>query len=101
MGEARDKLPSFEGIILRDVQIYSPGKITLDGFDVTHRLGITFENVFIDDAPKVPVKATHADITVAQVNFFVSGDDVHVKEAPGSHIFNRCEGKFVPFPEGN
>jgi polygalacturonase len=101
MGEARDKLPSFEGIILRDVQIYSPGKITLDGFDAAHRLGITFENVFIDNAPKVPVKATHADVTVAQVNFLVSGDDVHVKEAPGPHTFNRCEGKFVPFPERN
>jgi polygalacturonase len=101
MGDARDKLPSFEGIVLRDVQIYSPGKITLDGFDATHRLGIRFENVLIDDASKVPVKATHADITVAQVNFLVSGDDVQVKEAPGSHLFNRCEGKFIPFPDGN
>ena len=38
---------------------------------------------------------------LAQVNFAVTGEDVHVKEAPGSHKFNQCEGKFVPFPRGN
>src|ERR1700728_4320089 len=33
MGQARDKLPSFEGIILRNVRVLSAGMITLDGFD--------------------------------------------------------------------
>jgi polygalacturonase len=101
MGEAREKLPSFQGIILRNVQMYGAGKITLDGFDAAHRLGITFENVFTDDGGKLKVTATHADVTQAQVNFAVTGEDVHVKEAPGVHKFNRCEGKFVPFPDGN
>jgi polygalacturonase len=100
MGEARDKLPSFEGIILRNVRVLSAGKITLDGFDEAHRLGITFDNVFLDDAKGSKFTATHAVITEgpAGVNFRPSGDDVRVIPNSGKGARNTCEGKFVPFP---
>jgi polygalacturonase len=88
MGEARDKLPSFQDIILRNVRVLTAGKITLDGFDDAHKLGITFENVFLDAGAANKITATHANIT---------GDLMH----PGNAKTNRCEGKFVPFPSGN
>jgi polygalacturonase len=101
MGEARDKLPSFENIILRNVRVLSGGKITLDGFDAAHQLGITFDNVFVDVPGKVA--ATHANITEGPggVNFHATGDDVHIVKHSGMATRNACEGKFVPFPGGN
>jgi polygalacturonase len=100
MGEARDKLPSFEGIILRNVRVLSAGMITLDGFDEAHRLGITFDNVFLDDVKSSKFAATHAVITEGPggVNFHASGDDVRVLPSSGKAARNTCEGKFVPFP---
>ena len=94
MGEARDKLPSFENIILRNVRVLSAGKITLDGFDAAHPLGITFDNLFLDAPSKITV--SHANITECPdgVDFGTHGNDVHV-------VKNSCEGKFVPFPGGN
>jgi polygalacturonase len=101
MGEARDKLPSFENIILRNVRVLGAGKITLDGFDAAHQLGITFDNVFLDVPNKVT--ATHANITEGpgEVNFHTSGDDVHVVKLTGTAKRNTCEAKFIPFPNGN
>ena len=100
MGEARDKLPSFEDIVLRNVRVLSAGKITLDGFDAAHRLGITFDNVFLDVPSKVT--ATHANITEGPgVNFRAAGDDVHIVKRSGNAVKNACEGKFVSFPGGN
>ena len=99
MGEARDKLPSFEDIVLRNVRVLSAGKITLDGFDAAHQLGITFDNVFLDVPSKVT--ATHANITEGPgVNFRAAGDDVHIVKRSGNAVKNACEGKFVPFPGG-
>lgn len=100
MGEARDKLPSFEGIILRNVRVMSAGKITLDGYDATHRLGITFDNVFLDQAAASKFTATHAVITEGPggLNFRVSGDDVRVLPNSGKAAPNNCAEKFVPFP---
>jgi polygalacturonase len=97
-GEARDKLPSFEDILLRNVRVLSAGKITLDGFDAAHRLGIAFDNVFLDSGGTFT--ATHADITEGPgVNFHASGDDVHILKNPGNAARNTCEGKFVAFPD--
>ena len=48
-GTATDKLPVFQDIVLRDVRIDGAGKITLDGFDEAHRLGMAFDNVYFTD----------------------------------------------------
>ncbi len=103
MGEARDKLPSFQEILLRNVRIQGAGKITLDGFDEAHRLGITFDNVILDDAAATKITATHAVITegAGGVNFRAAGVDVRTVQGSGSAAPNACQGKFVPFPGGN
>ena len=99
-GKDRDKPPTFTGIVLRDVRVLSPGKITLDGFDATHRLGITFDNVMLDAPAETLIVADHADVTTGPgpVNFRPSGDDIRVSGKPGEGRPNACEGKFVPFP---
>jgi polygalacturonase len=99
MGEARDKLPSFQGIVLRNVRVFTGGKITLDGFDAAHALEITFDNVMVEQTSKVTAK--YAEVTGMAMNFQVTGDEVHVKQNSGKGEANRCEGKFVPFPKAD
>ena len=99
-GKARDKLPQFTDIVLRNVRILDGGKITLDGFDESHRLGITFDNMILDDPAAVKVVAHHADVKLGPgpVNFRPSGEGVVVSGAPGKGSKNACSDKFVDFP---
>ena len=59
-GPTKDKPPTFTGIILRNVQVLTPGKITLDGLDDLHQLGMTFDGVNI--APGSQTVEDHANI---------------------------------------
>jgi polygalacturonase len=99
-GPARDKFPEFTDIVLRNVRVLGPGKIALDGFDATHRLGITFDNVTLDDPADAKISGGHALVTLGPgpVNFRPAGDDLQIAGAPGKGAPNACEGKFVPLP---
>src|ERR1035438_127498 len=70
-GPTHDKLPTFTGITLRNVRVEGSGKITLDGFDRQHRLGITFDNVTLAQPRDITMSAHFADITLGPglVNF--------------------------------
>jgi polygalacturonase len=96
-GEARDKLPVFNDIVLRNVRVLGAGKITLDGFDEKHRLGIAFDNVTLADPEKVKISAVHADVKngPGPVNFHAAGDDVRETGTAGPGAGKACEGKFV------
>ena len=98
-GSDRDKIPVFQEIVLRSAQILGRGKITLDGFDSWHRLGLVFDGVSFDGS--VDVTASHADLTMGPgpVNFVPSGEDVKVVGKPGQGRPNFCADKFIPFPE--
>ncbi len=98
-GTERNKLPVFRDITLRNVHIFDGGKITLEGFDATHRLQMNFDDVTISGPAKV--NAMHADFTLGPgpVNFPVSGDDVHVTGKPVNRgKSNSCQGRFVAMP---
>jgi polygalacturonase len=99
-GTARDKLPQFTDIVLRNVRILGGGKITLDGFDEAHRLGIAFDNVTLADPAAVKMVAHHADVKLGPgpVNFRPSGEGVAVTGTPGKGSTNACSEKFVDFP---
>ena len=99
-GQARDRLPWFTGVVLRNVRVMGPGKVTLDGFDEKHRLGIAFDNVVIDDLKAVKFVADHAMVQLGPgpVNFKPAGADVTVEGTPGEGAPNACDGKFVPMP---
>ena len=96
-GEARDKLPAFRDIVLRDVRVLGAGKITLDGYDETHRLGIAFDNVTLANPEKVKISAVHADVKngPGPVNFHAVGEDVRESGTAGAGAGRSCEGKFV------
>ena len=97
-GERRDLLPMFTDIVLRDVSVAPPGKITLQGFDATHRLGITFDSVSVPQDAKVT--AVHADVTVGTggSNLVASGEDVQMIGKPANVPAKSCAEKFVPMP---
>ena len=102
-GPTHDKLPTFTGIVLRNVRVEGSGKITLDGFDQKHRLGITFDNVTLAQPGEVNVSAHFADLTLGpETNFVPKGEDVSVSTYIGKVSLkgtpNACTGKFVPMP---
>ncbi|MGH9353297.1 MAG: glycoside hydrolase family 28 protein [Terriglobia bacterium] len=99
-GKARNELPTFNGIVLQNVHILSPGRITLDGYDAAHRLGIKFDNVILDAPGLTQISAVHADVSLGPgpVNFRPRGEDVTVAGNPGTGNPYACEGKFPPLP---
>jgi polygalacturonase len=98
-GKDGPHVPHFTGIELHNVWMEGGGKLTLNGFDDTHRLGMTFDNVQAD--PSVKIAAEHAERTFGPgpVNLKVSGPDVTVKGAPGRASSNACSAKFVELPK--
>ncbi len=95
-----DHIPFFTDIVLRNVRVEGPGKVTLDGYDDKHRLGITFDNVGIDDLSKVKFSSSHATVQLGPgpVNFTPQGADVTIEGSGGKGKENACQGKFVPMP---
>lgn len=101
MGDKRDSLPTFTNIQLKDVTVLTPGKITLQGYDSTHRLGIVFDNVHVPADSKVA--AIHANVSLSRgsTGLQPTGDDVQVTAQSGDsgkRKANSCELKFVPLP---
>ena len=96
-GEATGKLPEFTGITLRDVRIIGGGKITLDGLDAAHRLGMFFDNLVLDNPASIKISADHGEFILGPgpVNLVPAGEDVKVAGVPGKGAPNSCEGKFV------
>ncbi len=101
-GEARDRLPTFNDIVLRNVRILGGGRITLDGYDQGHRLGMTFDNVVLDSPKEIAILARHAILALGPgpVDFRPSGEDVEIQGAAGKGAPNACREKFVPMPIG-
>jgi polygalacturonase len=81
-GAATNLIPRFEDIVLRNVQIEGEGKITLDGFDATHPLGIAFDHVFLAQPDRVQIAVTHSQR--ADISPFAGTDG--------------CSRAFEPFP---
>ncbi len=71
----RIKSNSSRGGLVHDI-------VTLDGFDATHRLSITFDNVTIDDPAITRISGIHA-LGPGPVNFRPAGDDLKIEGAPG------------------
>lgn len=93
-------LPQFTGIVLRNVHIIGGGKVTLNGFDASHKLAMQFDNVTFADLGKTKVISEYANLVLGggSTDFHPAGDDVHVIAAEGKGRPNSCQEKFVPFP---
>ena len=97
-----DLLPIYRDITLEDIHILTPGSYTLLGLDSEHKLGLTFDNVFADDQQHSTMLIKDAEITIGSKrgNLEPSGDDVTVRQTPGSHRAKplNCDGRFVSYP---
>jgi len=92
--------PVFRNITLRNVRVEGGGKVTLEGLDEAHRLGIQFDGVLFDDPASIQVSAQHADVRIGPgaFNLKVTGADVTVTGSAGKSARNACTAKFVDFP---
>jgi polygalacturonase len=100
-GKGVGMIPVYRDITLRDVRISGGGRIQLNGFDATHRIGVTLEGVVALDAVKgYKAAAIHTDLTLGPgaMNFVFTGDDSTVTGKAGSGAAAGCVGKFVGFP---
>jgi polygalacturonase len=100
VSQADNRPPVFRDITVRNVRVEGGGKVTLEGLDATHRVGIQFDNVVFDDPQRIQVSATHADVKAGPGAFDlkVAGTDVTVSGSAGKSTENACTDKFVPFP---
>jgi polygalacturonase len=100
-GKAVGIIPVYQDITLRDVRIAGGGRIQLNGFDTTHRIGVRLDGVVTLDGEKAyKASAIHTDLTLGPgpVNLVFTGDDSTVTGKAGSGRAEGCGGKFVGFP---
>ncbi len=100
-GKGIELLPVYDDITLRNVRLAGGGKVQFNGFDATHRIGVTLDGVMALDKPDLyRAQAIHTDLTLGPgpVNLVFTGDDSIVtgKEIKGN--LPSCAAKFVPFP---
>jgi len=94
-------IPVYQDIVLRDVRISGGGKIELNGFDTTHRIGVQFDGVVLTDGQSsYKFQLNHTDVTLGPgpVNFKMSGEDSTARGVAGKGTLAGCADKFVPFP---
>ncbi|HXK07002.1 MAG TPA: glycosyl hydrolase family 28 protein [Verrucomicrobiae bacterium] len=97
-GKQGDRLPWFTGITLKNVRILTGGRITLQGFDEKHVLGMTFDNVWFDSLADTKVLAEHAALHFVATNLKVTGENVSISGPQAKSTPNACSGKFVTMP---
>src|SRR5579863_2485929 len=96
--ESGERVPDFRDIVLRNVRIWGPGKITLDGFDTDRRLGLTFDGVVLSNIESITAQHVDLKLGPGPVNFVPSGTDVNIVGESGKGPVGACEEKFVPYP---
>jgi polygalacturonase len=77
-----DKLPVYRDILVRNVRVEDGGRVTMQGLDADHHLGIEFDNVVFRD-PKPQISTTNTDLKTGNA---------------GNAPANACTNKFVEFP---
>jgi polygalacturonase len=93
-----NKPPQYTDIRLSNVLMQGGGRISIDGLDAAHRLGVSFHNVVAEQPEAIRTSADHADIELDGTNLSLSGDDVTISGKPSKGIANHCDGRFLPFP---
>ena len=98
-----NRLPVYKDITLRNVRISGGGKISFNGYDSTHRIGLTLDGVTVnaEDPYRYSIQHTDFHVDPAPMNLTLFGKDSTVtgKPAPDGNP-EPCAGMFVPFPEG-
>jgi polygalacturonase len=97
------EIPLFQGIVMRQIGIATPGKITLEGRDPAHLLQLTLDGVVETGVQASDVIAADARINIGPgfVNFTPAESNVRVAKIKGESKTPSCSGRFVPFPQSN
>lgn len=95
------KLPVYKNIVLKDVRSVTPGWLTFYGLDADHKLGVTLDNVTVDDQHSEQLLAENADIAIGprRGNLAPGGTGVSLHDSgstPGAPV--DCSSRFVAFP---
>ena len=93
--------PSMQDIVLHDVRISGGGKITFNGYDHTHRIGVLLNGVQITDEAKYTYDVNHADLRLGPepTNLQLpAGNDSTIEGKPADSSPASCAAMFVPFP---
>jgi polygalacturonase len=97
------RIPEYTGITIKDFHSLSSSvtaTVTLDGYDSSHLLGVTLDNVAVDGISSSNVTASYANITLGPgaVSFKPSGTSVTVTDKQsGTTTVNPCTGKWMTF----
>lgn len=94
------QIPDFQGISLKGVHVLDPGSSEIKGYDASHKLSITFDNVIFDGVSAATFDAVDATITLGPgpVNFKPSGTDVTVtNQVTGTDAPLDCSNAWVTF----
>jgi hypothetical protein len=73
-GGASGPIPVFRQIAIRNTRVEGGGRVTLEGYDATHRLGIQFDNVVFDDRTEMKISAKNAAVRVGPGPFDLTKD---------------------------
>lgn len=95
------RLPVYRDITLRHVRISGGGRITFDGYDRTHRIGVTLDGVTVNAENPYIYTIRHTDFQIdsAPMNLTLIGTDSTISgKASAQEKPLPCTGKFVPFP---
>ena len=94
--------PTMRDITLRNVRVSGGGKFTFNGYDQTHRIGVTLDGVQITDNAKYTYDVNHADISLGPqpTNLQLpAGTDSTITGKPVEGSPASCAQMFVPFPK--
>jgi len=94
------QIPDFQDITLKNVHVLGGGASTFRGYDASHPLTITLDNVVLDDPGSATFKAQDAKLTFGPgpVNFTPAGTNVTVtKQFSGAATPRDCSAAWVTF----
>ena len=96
-------IPIYTQILIQDFHALAGDltpKVTLDGFDSTHKNSVTLDNVIVDGLSAADVAASYTTVTLGpgMVNFKPAGTEVSVTDSiTGTSEPNACAGKWTVF----
>jgi polygalacturonase len=94
--------PTLRDITLKDVRISGGGKITFNGYDHTHRIGVLLDGVEITDDAQYAYEVNHADVALGPgpTNLQLpAGEDSTIAGTPEEGNPASCAEMFAPFPK--
>ncbi len=94
----RDKPPAYRDITFRNVRVMDGGKLTFDGLDSSHRLGMILESLTVLGNPSILARHAEFEIGPGPVNIAPSGEDVRIMGRPADGPGQSCAGKFPALP---